>query len=50
MVDSGRPDKGGEVFEGGLTLQYLDENDSEKSADSDVGHILLKWGGYYKVL
>ena len=39
------------VLDGGLTHEQWDENENEKFADSDDGHILLKWmGGHHKML
>ena len=45
MVGSVPPDRGCEVLDAELPLEKWDENDSEKFADSDDGHILLKWEG-----
>jgi len=50
VVDSVPPDKGCEVLAGELTHEKWGENDSENFADSDDAHILLKWGGHYKML
>jgi len=51
LVDSVPLDKGWEVFDGKLTHEWWDKNDSKNFADSDDAHILLKLGkGHYKVL
>ena len=48
VVDSVLPDKDCEVLGGELTHQKWDENGSKNFADSDDGHILLKWGAIIK--
>ena len=50
VVDSVPLDKGCEVLDDDWTHEQLDENDSENFADSDDGHILLKWGGGERVI
>ena len=50
MVDSVPPDKGCKVIDGELTHEQWDKNDSENFPDSNDAHILLKWGGYNKML
>ena len=49
-MDSIPPDKGCEVLGGELSHEELDENDCETFTNSDEAHILLKWGGQYKML
>ena len=44
VLDSVPLDKSCEVLGGELTHEKWDENDSEHFADSDYGHIFLKWG------
>ena len=44
VVNSVPPDKSCVVLDGELTHEKWDENESENFADSDDGHILLKWG------
>ena len=50
MVDSVPPDKGCEVLDGELAHEYWGENDNNNFAGSDDIYILLKWGGWNKML
>jgi len=44
VVDSVPPDKCCEVLNGGVNDEEWDKSDNRNVADSDDGHILVKWG------
>ena len=48
VVDSVPPDKCCEVLNGGVNDEEWDKSDNRNVADSDDGHILIKWGAIIK--